>query len=58
MYKTFLQQVEPRTLVIAIILIQIVVSVSDFCFVMRWNKTLGINDFTWLFFSSAAFRNF
>ena len=25
---------------------------------MRWNKALGINHFTWLFFGSAAFRNF
>ena len=46
-YKKFLQQVEPRTLIITIILIQIAAGVSDFCFVMRWNLVLGINDFTW-----------
>ena len=41
-----------------IILIQIAAGASDYCFVMRWNLAIGINDFTWLLFSSTAFKSF
>ena len=57
-YKRFLQQSEPRSLIITIILIQILSSVSDFCFVMRWNLVIGINDFSWLCFSSGSLKQF
>ena len=42
----------------AIIFMQILGSLSDFAFVMRWNRMIGISDIVWLFFGSSSLKQF
>ena len=44
-------------MVIFTILLDIVASFADFCFVKRWNVVIGIGDITWLLFGSQVLMN-
>merc|ERR1711990_796528 len=53
-YQRWFVHVEMRTMIGASIILTIIASFTDLCFVCRWNLAIGIPDLVWVLFSSTA----